>query len=50
MESSNYVVLKKIGGRKVVFLDFHLGFCGLRLQTTNSSILELFLDDFHDDS
>ena len=32
------------------FLDVHLGFCGLRFQSTNSSVVELFLDDFHDDS
>ena len=31
-------------------LEFHLGFCGLRFQSTNSSVVELSLDDFHDDS
>ena len=31
-------------------LGFHPGFCGLRFQSTNSSVVELFLDDFHDDS
>ena len=31
-----------------MFLDFHLRFCGLRLQSTNSSVVELFFDDFHD--
>ena len=31
-----------------MFLDFHLGFCGLRFHSTNSSVGELFLDDFHD--
>ena len=30
------------------FLDFHLGCCGLMFQSTNSSVVELFLDDFHD--
>ena len=32
------------------FLDFHLRFWVLKFQSINSSILELFLDDFHDDS
>ena len=31
-----------------MFLDFYLRFCGLRFQSTNSSVVELFLDDFHD--
>ena len=31
-----------------MFLDFHLGFCVLRFQSTNSNVVELFLDDFHD--
>ena len=31
-----------------MFLDFHLRFCVLRFQSTNSNVMELFLDDFHD--
>ena len=34
----------------VEFLDFHLGFCGLRFHSTNSSVVEFFLDGFHDNS
>ena len=29
-----------------MFLDFHLRFCVLRCQSTNSNVVELFLDDF----
>ena len=29
------------------FLDFHLGFCGMRFQITNSSVVELFCVRFH---
>ena len=31
-----------------MFWDFHLRFCVLRFQSTNSNVVELFLDDFHD--
>ena len=31
-----------------MFLDFHLRFYVLRFQSTNSNVVELFLDDFHD--
>ena len=29
-----------------MFLDFHLRFCVLRFQRTNSNVVELFLDEF----
>ena len=32
-----------------MFLDFHLRFCVLRFQSTNSNVVELFLDDFQVD-
>ena len=30
-----------------MFLDFHLRFCVLRFPSTNSSVVELFLVEFH---
>ena len=29
-----------------MFLDFHLRFCVLKFQSTNSNVVELFLDEF----
>ena len=34
--------LVDLGLNSYEFLDFHLGFCGMRFQTTNTSIMELF--------
>ena len=44
---SIYMVLYGIGGPWVEFLDFHLGFGYMKFQITNSSVVELFLDEFH---
>ena len=43
------VELADLGLNSYEFLDFHLGFCGMRFQTTNTSIMELFLNEFHDE-
>ena len=37
-----YIELVDLGLNSYEFLDFHLGFCGMRFQTTNSSVVELF--------
>ena len=53
MESSNYMMFRRIGGPLVKFkrvLGFSPKVLWYELQITNTSILELFLDDFHDDS
>ena len=51
-ESSNYMMLRRIGGPLVKFkrvLGFSPKVLWYELQTTNISVVELFLDDFHDD-
>ena len=50
MESSNYMMFRRIGGPLGEFIRFSSRVLWYELQTTNTSILELFLNDFHDDS
>ena len=41
-----YIELVDLGLNSYEFLDFHLGFCGMRFQTTNTSVMEWFLMTF----
>ena len=44
------MIFRTIDGPMGEFIGFLPRVYGMRFQTTNTSILELFLDDFHDDS
>ena len=51
MESSNYMMFRRIGGPLVKFkrvLGFSPKVLWYEFQTTNSCVVKLFLDDFHD--
>ena len=37
-----YIELVDLGLNSYEFLDFHLGFCDMRFQTTNTSVMDLF--------
>ena len=47
MESSNYMVFRRIGGPLGEFIGFSPRVWVMKFQSTNSSVVELFLDEFH---
>ena len=47
MESSNYMIFRSIDGPLGEFIGFLPRVLRYEFQTTNTSIMELFLDEFH---
>ena len=49
MESSNYMIFRRIDGPLGEFIGFLPRVLWYEFQITNSRVMELFLDEFHDD-